>query len=552
MHRWRRFLPTGFSVVGLTIGLLFLCGSLTPSLLPRHPAAQGLLSGISLAVGYCLGVIGLGIYRFLELRQWGGRSAMLARRIVLAISGIAVVVTLYQMAYWQNSIRALMDMPPIDSGYPTTVLAVALLTALILVLLVRLLAILIGKLSRRLQKLMPPRVALVTSYVVIGVLLISLINGMVVKRLVRMMDGAFATIDQATDEEMEPPHSQFASGGEDSLIPWDEIGKNGKRFLLNGPTRDQISQLTGRPALEPIRVYAGYNTGETLQERAEIALDELKRVGGFDRRVLVVATPTGTGWLDPSAIQPLPYLHDGDLAIVSMQYSYLPSWLTIAVDPEISRRSAKALFDQVYNHWTTLPKDSRPRLYLFGLSLGSLGSEAALDLFQLLGDPIDGAVLSGPPFPSRLWRQIVGERNPGSPEWLPVFREAALLRFMNQQGIAAPAGAQWGVLRTIYIQHASDPMVFFSPSLAYSKPSWLGNRRGPDVSPAFRWFPLVTFLQVGFDVPMATAAPLGYAHNYAPDEYIDAFIEVTQPRDWTDDDTARLKAEFADFNPSPI
>lgn len=552
MHRWRRFLLTGFSVIGLTIGLLFLCGSLTPSLLPRHPAAQGLLSGISLAVGYCLGVIGLGIYRFLELRQWEGRSAMLARRIVLAISFTAVVVTLNQMAYWQNSIRALMGMTPIDSGYPTTVLAVALVTALILVLLARLLAILIGKLSRWLQKLMPPRVALVTSNVVIGVLLISLVNGMVVKRLVRMMDRTFARIDQAIDEEMEPPHSGFASGGEGSLIAWDEIGKNGKRFLLDGPTRDQISDLIGRPALEPIRVYAGYNTGETLQERAEIALDELKRVGGFDRRVLVVATPTGTGWLDPSAIQPLPYLHDGDVAIVSMQYSYLPSWLTIGVDPEISRRSAKALFDQVYNHWTTLPKDSRPRLYLFGLSLGSLGSEAALDLLQLLGDPIDGAVLSGPPFPSRLWRSIVGERNPDSPEWLPVFRDAALLRFMNQQGVAAAPGAQWGVLRIIYIQHASDPMVFFSPSLAYSRPSWLGDRRGPDVSPAFRWFPVVTFLQVGFDVPMATAAPLGFAHNYAPDEYIDAFIEVTQPRDWTDDDTARLKEEFADFNPSPL
>lgn len=552
MHRWRRFLPTGFSVIGLTIGLLFLCGSLTPSLLPRHPAAQGLLSGISLAVGYCLGVIGLGIYRFLELRQWEGRSAMLARRIVLSISFIAVVVTLNQMAYWQNSIRALMGMAPIDSGYPTTVLAVALVTALTLVLLARLLAILIGKLSRWLQKLMPPRVALVTSNVVIGVLLISLVNGMVVKRLVRMMDRAFATIDQAIDEEMEPPHSRFASGGEGSLIAWDEIGKNGKRFLLDGPTGDQISDLTGRRALEPIRVYAGYNTGETLQERAEITLDELKRVGGFDRRVLVVATPTGTGWLDPSAIEPLPYLHDGDIAIVSMQYSYLPSWLTIGVDPEISRRSAKALFDQVYNHWTTLPKDTRPDLYLFGLSLGSLGSEAALDLLQLLGDPIDGAVLSGPPFPSRLWRRFVGERNPESPEWLPVFRDAALLRFMNQQGVAAPPNSQWGVLRIIYIQHASDPMVFFSPSLAYSRPNWLGDRRGPDVSPAFRWFPVVTFLQVGFDVPMATAAPLGFAHNYAPDEYIDAFIEVTQPRDWTDDDTARLKEKFADFNPSPL
>ncbi len=552
MHRWRRYLPTGFSVVGLLIGIHFFCVSLTPSLLPRHPVAQGLLSGISLAVGYCVGVIGLGIYRFLQLREWQGRSAKIARRIVLVISGVMLLATLTRMAYWQNTIRALMDMPPVDSGYPTTVFAVAVVTALIFLLSARALIGLSGKLARALQRLMPPRVAVVTSYALIGILLISLINGMIVKRLVRMMDETFATIDQAIDEGMEPPLSLFASGGVESLIQWDEIGKNGKRFLLNGPTSEQISELTGRPALEPIRVYAGYNTGETLQERAKIAVDELIRVGGFDRRVLVLATPTGTGWLDPSAIQPLPYLHDGDVAIVSMQYSYLPSWLTIAVDPEISRRSAKALFDQVYAHWTALPKESRPELYLFGLSLGSLGSEAALDLFQLLGDPIDGAVLSGPPFPSRLWQQIVAERNPGTPQWHPVFRDAALLRFMNQEGIAAPPDADWGVLRTIYIQHASDPMVFFSPSLAYSKPHWLGEQRGPDVSPDFHWFPLVTFLQVGFDVPMATAAPLGYAHNYAPDEYIDAFIEVTLPRDWTEEDTAKLKAKFADFDPSPL
>ncbi len=552
MNRWQRYLPAGFSAVGLTVGLLFLCGSLTPSLLPRHPIAQGLLSGISVAVGYCLSVIGLAIYRFLELRQWEGRSAIIARRCVLGFCCIPVAVTLDRMAYWQNSIRALMDMPPIDSGYPVTVLAVAILTALILILLARLLAILIGRLAHWLQKLMPPRVALVTSYVMTILLLISLVNGMVVKRLVGMMDHAFAAIDQAIDEGMEPPRLPFSSGGDDSLIQWDDIGRNGKRFLINGPAREQISELTGRPALEPIRVYAGYNTGETLQERASITLNELIRVGGFDRRVLVVATPTGTGWLDPSAIQTLPYMHDGDLAIVSMQYSYLPSWLTIAVDPDVSRRSAKALFSEVYSHWTTLPKESRPKLYLFGLSLGALGSEAALDLFELLGDPIDGAVLSGPPFPSRLWRQIVGNRKPGTPMWRPIFRDAELVRFMNQQGVATPPHAKWGVLRTIYIQHASDPMVFFSPSLAYSKPDWLGEQRGPDVSPAFRWFPLVTFLQVGFDVPMATAAPLGYAHSYAPNEYIDAFIEVTQPQDWSEEDTAALKLRFADFNPSPI
>jgi len=542
----------GLSTVGLVTGVIFFCGSLTPSLLPRHPAAQGVLSGLALAVGYGLGVGAMMLYRFLELRELGTKKSRIVKLVFLVAGLVAAAATLGRMANWQNSIRSLMEMPEIDSGYPTTVVGVALVSALTLILLVRLLIMLIGQLSRWLQKLMPRRVAVFLSATVIGLIVINLVNGVIIKQTVRLLDEAFAAVDQAIDDDMEPPQSHLASGGPGSLIAWQEIGKNGKRFLLDGPNSDQITQLTGRPALEPIRVYAGYNTGETLQQRAEIALAELIRVGGFDRQVLIVATPTGTGWLDPSAVQPLPFLHDGDLAIVSMQYSYLPSWLTIMVDPSRSWRSAKALFDEVYNHWTNLPKGNRPRLYLYGLSLGSLGSEAALDLFQWLGDPIDGAVLSGPPFPSRVWPMLVRNRRADTPAWLPIFRDSALVRFMNQNGIAAAANAQWGVLRVIYIQHASDPMVFFSPSLAYRPPAWLEGERGPGVSPYFRWFPLVTFLQVGFDVPMATAAPLGHAHNYAPDEYIDAFIEVTEPENWRPKDTEKLKLEFADFNASPL
>jgi uncharacterized membrane protein len=60
------------------------------------------------------------------------------------------------------------------------------------------------------------------------------------------------------------------------------------------------------------------------------------------------------------------------------------------------------------------------------------------------------------------------------------------------------------------------------------------------------WCPIVTFLQAGFDLPMATAVPHGYGHNFAASSYIDAWIEVTQPPGWSDDETRRLKQLFAD------
>jgi len=113
---------------------------------------------------------------------------------------------------------------------------------------------------------------------------------------------------------------------------------------------------------------------------------------------------------------------------------------------------------------------------------------------------------------------------------------------------------KWGSLRIVYLQYASDPMVFFSTDLALNRPDWLGegDARGPDVSPFFNWFPLVTFLQVSFDLPMATSVPAGFGHTYAPAGYIDAWLEVAQPKDWSTNDTERLKQRFKNFNASPI
>ena len=50
---------------------------------------------------------------------------------------------------------------------------------------------------------------------------------------------------------------------------------------------------------------------------------------------------------------------------------------------------------------------------------------------------------------------------------------------------------------------------------------------------------------------MATSVPLGYGHNFSPADYIDAWIEVTQPNNWSDSDAAKIKAHFVGFDPRP-
>ena len=92
------------------------------------------------------------------------------------------------------------------------------------------------------------------------------------------------------------------TGSSASLMTWETLGRRGREFVASGPHGTDISALTGCPALEPVRVYAGLNSADTPETRAVLALEELKRVGGFERKVLLVVIPTGTGWIDPEAL----------------------------------------------------------------------------------------------------------------------------------------------------------------------------------------------------------------------------------------------------------
>src|SRR5262249_4655969 len=160
--------------------------------------------------------------------------------------------------------------------------------------------------------------------------------------------------------------------------------------------------------------------------------------------------------------------------------------LSLLTEPGYGADVSRALFQQVYGYWTTLPRDHRPKLYLYGLSLGSMNSSQSTDLMDVLGDPFNGALWSGPPYSSGKWRALTAERNAGSPAWLPRFRNGSYVRFMNQDGMAEEPGAQWGPMRIVYLQYASDPITFFDYSDWYRQPDWMAAPRGPDVSPELR------------------------------------------------------------------
>jgi len=492
-----------------------------------------------------LRVFAVWIWHYLELPEPNFKL----RRVIGYLLTLGVVIFacifLWRATIWQNSIHNLMEMEPLTSVHPWRVGLIAVLLAVFLVACARLFLWFQSLIARKLHRIVPRRISFVLSVVVVSIVLFSLADGLLIKYALRMADTAFAELDEHVEEGINQPVEPMASGSKESLISWDTIGRRGKDFIVTGPSQEDLTRFAGREALQPLRIYVGVRSRDSLKERAKLALEELKRVGAFARTLMVIATPTGTGWLDPAAVDTLEYLHAGDTAIVSIQYSYLPSWMTLLVDPDRARVAARVLFNEVYGYWTTLPKDGRPKLYLHGLSLGALGSEASTQLFLILEDLIHGAVWSGPPFPSTLWSNATRYRNPDSPAWLPRFANGSMIRFTAQKSALALPRAEWGPMRIVYIQHASDPMTFFSPDLLFKKPDWLTGNRGPDVSPYFHWYPIISFLQVAFDLTVATSVPLGYGHNYAPASYIDAWIEVTQPEKWTMEDTVRLKRHFS-------
>ncbi len=536
---------TSLSGIGLFLGTLFFAASLTPSLVPRSTAVQGVLAGACFAIGYGFGVSWRWLWAYLELPEPQNRWRFRANAaMAVACLGVAGWF-LWQSAAWQNSVRAAVGMERVAGTHAVTVCAIAVATFALLLGLGRLFVLVAGWTAAKSKAYVPRRVANAAGVLVAALLFWSVANDLLAKAVFGVLDSSYAELNSLIEPERPRPVEADRTGSAASLVDWVDLGRAGREFVAGVPAAAEIAALTGRQARQPVRVYVGLPSADDAEERARLALDELKRAGGFDRSRLIVVTPTGTGWVDPAAIEPIEYLTDGDVASVAMQYSYLSSPLSLLAEPEYGAEAARALFRAVYGHWTTLPKASRPALYLHGLSLGAMNSEKSVELFEILADPIDGALWSGPPFESRNWRGITRARNPGSPQWLPEFRDGSFVRFMNQNGSTVPSSRPWGPLRSVYLQYASDPIVFFDYGDFYRQPDWMAAPRGPDVSPDLGWYPVVTMLQLAVDMAFATTTPMGHGHVYAPEHYVDAWISVADIRGWSAQAVAALKEALA-------
>ncbi|MGI9615570.1 MAG: alpha/beta-hydrolase family protein [Acidimicrobiales bacterium] len=341
--------------------------------------------------------------------------------------------------------------------------------------------------------------------------------------LVGAYNGVIAAIGRA-NEKIEPayatiPNSELVSGSAESGSPFAELGQQGRRFVTDVVTPDQIEEVMGEPAAaHPIRTYVGFNSEPVYPTgRAELALAELERTGAFDRSYLLLVSPTGTGWVDQTVVEAAELLTRGDLATCSIQYGRFPSFLCVQ-KVGLGRIQFRLLLWGIRLRLAAQPPENRPKVLIFGESLGAwTASDVLLNQgikgFDHYG--IDRALWVGLPALAR-WSRNGMTRKPS--DLVPAGTVGV---FDNHEQLAALDDTARAGLRAVVLSHDNDPVAALKPELAVQQPEWLRETRGRNVSRAMDWIPFVTFWQVAIDAANAMVMVPGefrsFGHDYRAD-----------------------------------
>lgn len=537
--------------VGVAFGALFFCLSLTPSLLPRDWLFQGLIGGLNAAIGYGIGTfIGKMLNRFVLRRRWwwppSKRVRYVMKTVVVTGSAAAPVLMLIPAAGWQRQVSAVMGMPgPSTLSYLRT-LIIAVAVAAVCVAGSRVVLDIIKTVARFLIRRwrLHDETALFIGTALVVVVAILLVNGVLIRGFFAGANRVFQPQNTTTRAGITQPTQPERSGSPQSFAPWETLGYQGRNFVATGPDAAELAAINGRPAKEPIRVYVGLQTADNDEERMAVLLSELERTGAFDREVLAIIPTTGTGWINPVAARSLELMYNGDTALVGSQYSYLPSWISFLGDAQKSMRSGRMMIDAIHERWEKLPPDRRPKLVLYGESLGSMAGQGAFGWLPDISRMGFSSVLwVGPPNASPIWKGLTERRDPGTPEVQPRYDNGRTVRFSQATDVEAIADVTeqpWEGTRVLFLQHPSDPIVWWSPDLLFTRPDWLREPPGRDRTASMRWYPIVTFWQVAADMTNASSVPPGHGHNYG-NYILDGWAAVAPPTGWTREDTERIR-----------
>ncbi len=316
-----------------------------------------------------------------------------------------------------------------------------------------------------------------------------------------------------------PPTLPEVTSGPGSAIPWSDQSRESARWLSMTLTSDAIGEVVGEPARQPIRVYSPLDAAATSEQRAALLLAEIDRTRALERSAFAIFSPTGSGYINYVACETFEYLTRGDCASAGIQYSVLPSALSLTkVDGATNQ--TRMVVNGIVERLMAMPADKRPKFYLFGESLGSQVSEEMFlgtDLTGPAGIGLDAAVWIGTPAATRWWRELWGSRTMATaPEVGP--GSAYLPRAIRDWKSLPPE--ERAKVKFLFLQNGDDPIPKFGSSVLWQRPDWLGpsDQRPPGAPRGTRWMPVTTFFMTFLDMQNALVPTPGIfdegGHDY--------------------------------------
>lgn len=513
------------SLIGVVGALVMYGVSVSPSLLARSWQWHAVASGVLSAVGY---IVGLTIQRFyalvvprLGVEITAPKSVSIAFRAVLLLGFF-----LWFLRWLLQSYRERKRANHLVGMRGETLGEYLLGTFCAFILMLALLGIAWGLqwIGRAivivLSRWMPMVFALALSLLILVVIVYALTSQVLLKLGINFFTRHARKMNNRTAKGIVQPQVPERSGSPQSYSSWRTVGGQGRVFLGRGPSRADIEAVTGCSAMEPIRVYAGIpEEGQSLQSAADLVVEELHRTGAFDRSVILIATSTGSGWVDEWQVQPVEYLTRGNCATASMQYSFVPSSINFLTDLDVSEEAAVILFETIRRAVDEIPEDRRPALFVCGESLGAYASQHVFSGIVDVLSRTDGALWVGTPAFTPMHSELTAIRHRGSPEVAPVVANGRHVRFVNVpenlwSDVYGRELGDWNFPRVVYAQHPSDPVVWWNSELVWHKPDWISEKVDGDVSLRMQYTRGATYIQVLVDMPVAGTAPGGHGHTY--------------------------------------
>lgn len=299
-----------------------------------------------------------------------------------------------------------------------------------------------------------------------------------------------------------PPETPEVTGSAASGLPWNKQTREGARWLsmaLKPETINSVMQITD--AKQPIRVYGSLEVAATEAERAQILLNEIDRTGALNRKAFALFSPTGSGYVNYVANETFEYLTGGDCASAAIQYSVLPSALSLTKVDEGTEQT-RMVVNGIVERLLAMPKKKRPRFYLFGESLGSQVSEEmfnGLGVAGLDGTGLEAALWIGTPSATKWRKQLWGTRTIAE---VPEVGPGSIYLPRNLKDWNELPAEEQDKVRFLLLMNGDDPIPKFGSQLMWRKPDWMGPQKiRPLGTPQnTQWVPFATFLMTFLDM----------------------------------------------------